>query len=91
MKDEYEQIDLIGKKTQRTATTVQVSDSAYRAVQVPRACGLDERGSVLSLQTGVWNDFARGRHKFLKQSFHTLCKLKIKKHSMFILSVLCMA
>lgn len=29
MKDEYEQIDLIGKKTQRTATTVEVSDFAW--------------------------------------------------------------
>lgn len=28
MKDEYEQVDLIGKKTQRTATTVEVSDSS---------------------------------------------------------------
>lgn len=53
MKDEYEQIDLIGKKTQRTATTVEVSDcAAEQRVACVRWVlrWLDKRGCAVTLR-----------------------------------------
>lgn len=66
MKGEYEQIDLIGKKTQRTATTVEVSESGAEL------CGAEGMWPVAwvrwvlqwlsEVESGVWNDFSLDWH-----------------------------